>query len=133
MCGLCDSLLSLNVVSSGSVFRSFLLPADIPKYMCCCCCSVTKLCPTLCNPVDCSTPGFPVLDYLPEFATITASLYKLFFPQPWVVSLHQCANGHSANTQGHPLEIPGVPFFSFLSFIGCAWSLSWYVGSSSMA
>jgi len=24
--------------------------------------------PTLCNPVDCSTPGFPVLHYLPELA-----------------------------------------------------------------
>ena len=22
--------------------------------------SVTQLCPTLCNPMDCSTPGFPV-------------------------------------------------------------------------
>ena len=33
----------------------------------CCCCSVTQLCPTLCNPMDCSTPGFPVLQYLPEF------------------------------------------------------------------
>ena len=32
------------------------------------CCSVTKSCPTLCNPMDCSTPGFPVLHYLPEFA-----------------------------------------------------------------
>ena len=26
----------------------------------CCCCSVAKLCPTLCNPMDCSTAGFPV-------------------------------------------------------------------------
>ena len=26
-----------------------------------CCCSVTKLCPVLCNPVDCSMSGFPVL------------------------------------------------------------------------
>ena len=34
----------------------------------CCCCSVTKPCPTLCNAMDCSTPGFPVLYYLPEFA-----------------------------------------------------------------
>ena len=25
-------------------------------------------CPALCNPMDCSTPGFPVLRYLPEFA-----------------------------------------------------------------
>ena len=32
------------------------------------CCSVTKSCLTLCSPIDCSTPGFPVLHYLPEFA-----------------------------------------------------------------
>ena len=34
----------------------------------CCCCSVAKSCPTVCNPTDCSTPGFPVLHCLPEFA-----------------------------------------------------------------
>jgi len=33
-----------------------------------CCCSVTQSCPTLCNRMDCSTPGFPVLHHLPEFA-----------------------------------------------------------------
>ena len=26
-----------------------------------CCCSVTRLCLTLCDPMDCSTPGFSVL------------------------------------------------------------------------
>ena len=31
-------------------------------------CWVAKLCLTLCNPMDCSTPGFPILHYLPEFA-----------------------------------------------------------------
>ena len=31
-------------------------------------CSVAKLCLTRCNPMDCSTPGFPVLPYLLEFA-----------------------------------------------------------------
>ena len=30
--------------------------------------SVTKLCPTLCDPRDCSMQGFPVLHYLLEFA-----------------------------------------------------------------
>ena len=25
-----------------------------------CCCSVPQLCPALCDPTDCSTPGFPV-------------------------------------------------------------------------
>ena len=30
--------------------------------------SVSKLCPTLCDPMDCSTPGFSVLHHLMEFA-----------------------------------------------------------------
>ena len=34
------------------------------------CCSVTKSCPTLCNPMECRTPGSSVLHYLPEFAQI---------------------------------------------------------------
>ena len=33
-----------------------------------CCCSVAQSCLTLCDPMDCSTPGFPVLHYLLEFA-----------------------------------------------------------------
>ena len=32
-----------------------------------CCCSVAKSCPTLCIPMDCSSPDFPVLHHLPEF------------------------------------------------------------------
>ena len=32
------------------------------------CFSVSQLCLTLCNPMNCSAPGFPVLHYLPEFA-----------------------------------------------------------------
>ena len=30
--------------------------------------SVIQSCQTVCDPVDCSTPGFPVLHHLPEFA-----------------------------------------------------------------
>ena len=33
-----------------------------------CCFSVAKSCPTLCDPMDCSTPGFPVHHHLPESA-----------------------------------------------------------------
>ena len=36
----------------------------------CCCCLVTELCPTLCNRMDCRTPGFPVLHNIPEFTQI---------------------------------------------------------------
>ena len=34
----------------------------------CFCLSVAKSCLTLCNPMDCSTPGFPVHHQLPELA-----------------------------------------------------------------
>ena len=33
-----------------------------------CCCSVAQSCPILYNPMNCSTPGFPVLHHLLEFA-----------------------------------------------------------------
>ena len=39
-----------------------------------CCCSVSQSCPTLCHPMGCSTPGFPVLRCLPEFAQTTESV-----------------------------------------------------------
>ena len=32
------------------------------------CCSVAQLCPTLCDPMDCSMPGFLVLHHPPEFS-----------------------------------------------------------------
>ena len=36
----------------------------------CCCCSVAQLCPTFCNPMDCSTPSFPFLHHLSEIVQI---------------------------------------------------------------
>ena len=38
------------------------------------CCSVAKLCSTLCDPMDYSTPFFPVHHYLPELAQTHAGL-----------------------------------------------------------
>jgi len=35
---------------------------------CCCCFSVAKSCLTLCNSINCSTPGFPILHYLLKLA-----------------------------------------------------------------
>ena len=34
------------------------------------CCSVANSCLTLCNPMDCSMPGYPVLHCFPEFSQI---------------------------------------------------------------
>ena len=64
---------------------------------CCCCCSVTKLCLTHCDPVNCSVPGFPVLHYLPEFAQshvhwvsdAIQTSYPLSSPSPLSFNLSQ--------------------------------------------
>ena len=66
-----------------------------------CCCSVAQLCPTLCNTVDYSRPGFPVLHHLPELAqthvkSVMPSIHLVLcspllllpsiFPSIWVFS-----------------------------------------------
>ena len=59
--------------------------------------SVTQLCPILCNPMDCSTPGFPVHHQLQELGqthvhrvgdAIQPS-HSLSYPSPPAVSLSQ--------------------------------------------
>ena len=45
--------------SQQTLFSNFLYQS---------CCSVTKVCPTLHDPMDYSMPGFPVLHHLPELA-----------------------------------------------------------------
>ena len=55
------------------------------------CCSCCQLCPTLCDPTDCSTPGFLVLHYLLELAQTHA---------------HQVGD---AIQPSHPLSSPSPP------------------------
>ena len=59
-----------------------------------CCCSVAQSCLTLCNPMDCSTPGFPVLHHLPELAH---------------THVHPVGD---AIPPSHPLSSPSPPAFS---------------------
>ena len=54
-------------------------------------------CPTLCDPMDCSTPGFPVLQYLLEFAQTHIH---------WVSDAIQ---------PSHPLASPLKPFYTWPS------------------
>ena len=60
-----------------------------------CYCSVTKLSTTLCNPMDCSTPGFPILHHLPELAQ---------------THVHRDSD---AIQPSHPLSSPSPPAFNF--------------------
>ena len=57
-------------------------------------CSVAQLCPTLCSSKGCSTPGFPVLHYLLEFAQTHVQ---------WV---------GDAIHPSHPLSSPSPPAFN---------------------
>ena len=56
--------------------------------------SVVHLCPTLCNPMDCSTPGFPVHHQLLELAQ---------------THVHQVGD---AIQPSHPLSSPSPPAFN---------------------
>ena len=58
------------------------------------CCSVTQSCPTLCDTMDCSIPGFSVLHHLTEFAQIRVH---------WVSDAIQ---------PSHPLSSPSPPAFN---------------------
>ena len=70
--------------------------------------SVAQLCPTLCNPMDCSTPGLPVHHQIPEFTHWVGDAIQPSHPLPsssppafnlsqhhglfkWVSSSHQVA------------------------------------------
>ena len=57
--------------------------------------SVAQSCPTLCDPMDCSTPGFPVHHQLPELTQ---------------THVHRVGD---AIDPGHPLSFPSPPAFSF--------------------
>ena len=59
-----------------------------------CCCSVTQSCPTLCDPMDCSMPGFPVLHHLLELSQTHVH---------WISDAIQ---------PSHPLSPPSPPAFN---------------------
>ena len=76
-----------------------------------CCFSVAHSCLTLCNPMDCSTPCFPVLYYLLEFArthvhwvsdTILSS-HPLLPPSP-VLSIRVFSNESTLHQVAKVLE-----------------------------
>ena len=69
-----------------------------PRHPTFCCWSVAKLCVTLCDPTDCTTPGFPVHHHLPEFGQI---------------HVHRVSD---AIQPSHPLWSPSPPAFSIRVF-----------------
>ena len=62
----CSGAASSTLSDAGELHLSCSM--YVPSFILFCCNSVTKSCPALCSPMDCSAPGFLVLHYLPEFA-----------------------------------------------------------------
>ena len=114
-----------------------------------CCCSVSKSCLSLWDHTDCSTPGSPVLHYLPEFAqihvcwigdTIQSShslsppLSPFAFnlsqhqgPLQWVGSSHQVAKafGASASASVLPMNIQDWFPLELTGLISCCPSFTY--------
>ena len=70
--------------------------SDMPVTNALSCCSVAQSCLTLCNPMDCSTPGFPVLHLLElaqthvhEVGDAIQPSDPLFSPSPPALNLSQ--------------------------------------------
>ena len=99
----------------------------------CCCCSVAQLCLTLCDPMDCRMPGFPVLHHLPELTQTHVHWVRdaiqpshpLSSPSPttfnlskhqglfqWVSSLHQVAKVLEIQLQHKSFQYSGLISFS---------------------
>ena len=71
--------------------------------------SVAQLCPTLCDPMDCSTPGLPVHHQLLEITQTQV---------PWVSDAIQPC---------HPLSSPSLPTFNLSQCQGLfKWVSSWH-------
>ena len=78
--------------------------------------AVAQSCPTLCNPIDCSMPCFPVLYQLPELAQI---------------HVHSVSDG--SDHPSHPPSSPSPPHsivpsnrvFSNKSVLGTSWPKYW--------
>ena len=80
-----------------------------------CCCSVAKLCPTLCDPMDCSMLGFPVLHYL-------VSLLKLMSIELVMPSNHLILCGPLLLL---PSIFPNIRVFSNESALCLRWPKYW--------
>ena len=62
-------VIKFSKLSSSKYFKT-ISRCCILLVVCCYCFLVAESCPTLCNPMGCSTAGFPILHCLPEFAQI---------------------------------------------------------------
>ena len=102
------------VSDSGIKISSHLIQDEITDNTGNYCCSVAKLCSTLCDPMDCNTPGFPVF-------TISQSLLK-FMSIELVIQSNHCI---LCNPLLLPSIFPSIRVFSNESALRIRWPEYW--------
>ena len=117
-------------------FKGYLVIIGIKQD---CCCSVTQPCLTLCNLMDCSMAGFPVLHKLPELVQThfhwvndaIHTFHPLLPPSPpalilsqhqglfqsWLFALHSQSTGTSASASACPVNFQGWFPLGYTGFI----------------
>ena len=73
---------------------------------------ICSLCPTLCDPMDYSMPGFAVLHYLPDFAQTHDNWFN------------------NATQPSHPLSPPFLPALNLSGSFPKQWSFSFSISPS---
>ena len=96
-------------ISSGQ--RSWQIPSTLWNS---CFSSVTRSCPTLCDPMDCSTPGLPVHHQLPKLTQL---------------HVHQVGDAiqpfHPLSSLSPPSIFPSIRVFSSESVLRIRWPKYW--------
>ena len=100
-----------------SQFRKLYHPWNLITLFCC---SIAQSSLTLCDPMDCSTPGFPVLHYSPELAQ---------------THVHQVSDAIKASRALLPLLVlpsvcPSIRVFSNESVLHIRWPKYWSISFS---
>ena len=84
--------------------------------------SVAQSCPTLCDPMDCSTPGFPVHHQLPELAQTHVHRVGDAIQPPHPLSLLLAPSiypsvANDPSPQLEPGHLPWTPDWFFLNYL----------------
>ena len=80
----------------------------------CSLCSVTRLCLTLCNPMDCSTPGFPVLSFPISWSLLKHMSIESMMPSNHLILCHSSC-----------LQSPSIRVFSNELVLHIRWPKFW--------
>ena len=99
----------------GEIFTPLFYFLWLVQCGCCCCCSATQSCPTLCDRMDCSTPGFPVHHQLLELLKLMS--FESVMPSNCLILCHPLLL--------LPSIFPRIRVFSNESALGIRWPKYW--------